>query len=212
MPYRRWVSSSGHTDRGVGRTKFNFRPQGRQGTLRNSPRYLTRPRQAISSHYFYVPVRHSPHMRRTPPRSDEWLSFIYPVLNQKLRMYSSPFYDWDEYTSLISGRPAINRSITAMCQAKGRNTICGRGPSSCLPHLTSLDTIHRHQLGNSQFLSGVHPAIICIVQKRPEGRGNGISLPKQDTQAGTLQPSRMNGGGTASICLSRRLYNTGLYL
>lgn len=115
-------------------------------------------------------------------------------------------------SSSISGRPAINRSITAMCQAKGRNTICGRGPSSCLPHLTSLDTIHRHQLGNSQFLSGVHPAIICIVQKRPEGRGNGISLPKQDTQAGTLQPSRMNGGGTASIFLSRRLYNTGLYL
>lgn len=77
----------------------------------------------------------------------------------------------DEYTSSISGRPAINRSITAMCQAKGRNIICGRGPSSCLPHLTSLDTIHRHPPGNSPLLSGVHPAIICIIQKRPVRQG-----------------------------------------
>lgn len=74
-------------------------------------------------------------------------------------------------TSAISGRPAINRSITAMCQAKGRNTICGRGPSSCLPHLTLLDTIHRHPPGNSPLLSGVHPAIICIIQKRPVRQG-----------------------------------------
>lgn len=58
-----------------------------------------------------------------------------------------------------------------MCQAKGRNTICGRGPSSCLPHLTSLDTIHRHPPGNSPLLSGVHPAIICIIQKRPVRQG-----------------------------------------
>lgn len=73
--------------------------------------------------------------------------------------------------SSISGRPAINRSITAMCQAKGRNTIRGRGPYSCLPHLTSLDTIHRHPPGNSPLLSGVHPAIICIIQKRPVRQG-----------------------------------------
>ena len=73
--------------------------------------------------------------------------------------------------SSISGRPAINRSITAMCQAKGRNTICGRGPSSCLLHLTLLDTIHRHPPGNSPLLSGVHPDIICIIQKRPIRQG-----------------------------------------
>ena len=58
-----------------------------------------------------------------------------------------------------------------MCQVKGRNTICGRGPSSCLPHLTLLDTIHRHPPGNSPLLSGVHPAIICIIQKRPVRQG-----------------------------------------
>lgn len=92
-----------------------------------------------------------------------------------------------------------------MCQAKGRNIIRGRGPSACLPHLTSLDTIHRHPPGNSPLLSGVHPAIICIIQKRPVRQGRRIFIAEKDTQVETLQQSRMNCGGTQISVASRRL-------
>lgn len=117
--------------------------------------------------------------------------------------------------SSISGRPAINRSITAMCQAKGRNTICGRGPSSYLPHLTLLDTIHRHPPGNSPLLSGVHPAIICIIQKRPVRQGEtDFHCRKRHTSgnASTI-PYELRRDSNVSVCpaacYSYRIVSTG---
>ena len=91
-----------------------------------------------------------------------------------------------------------------MCQAKGRNIIRGRGPSACLPYLTSLDTIHRHPPGNSPLLSGVHPAIICIIQKRPVRQGEtDFHCRKRHTSgnASTIPYA----AGQQRICLSRRL-------